>query len=244
MSAAVAQKITDCLQTCIKGLNDRYEPHVRTHLSKVYMIMGSAIAVTAGGAVFQMDDVLDFGMLAAVATLLLVVALHFYKDDGKNYKIRLAMLYAFGFFSGQSLGPLLGYVGSIDPPIIVTALLVTSVTFLTLSLTALLSEQGKYLYIGGTLVSVINTMAVLSIMNMIFKSYVVQMMQLYVGVLVVAAFLVYDTQDIVEKCRNGNHDVVQHAMDLFFDILSMFRRLVLIMKKKENEALNCRRRTH
>jgi len=47
-----------------------------------------------------------------------------------------------------------------------------------------------------------------------------------------AAFIVYDTQNIVEKCRNGNRDVVQHALDLFFDVLSMFRRLLIILTQK------------
>lgn len=56
--------------------------------------------------------------------------------------------------------------------------------------------------------------------------------QLYVGVFVMAAFIVYDTQNIVEKCRNGNRDVVQHALDLFFDVLSMFRRLLIILTQK------------
>lgn len=47
-----------------------------------------------------------------------------------------------------------------------------------------------------------------------------------------AAFIVYDTQNIVDKCRMGNRDVVQHALDLFFDVLSMFRRLLIILTQK------------
>lgn len=47
-----------------------------------------------------------------------------------------------------------------------------------------------------------------------------------------AAFIVYDTQNIVEKCRMGNRDVIQHALDLFFDVLSMFRRLLIILTQK------------
>ncbi|EDW30996.1 GL15216 [Drosophila persimilis] len=231
MAAVVAQKISNCFQTCVNGLNYRYEPHVRHHLCKVYMIIGSTAAATAVGSVLQIEGVLDFGLLAAVLTLLLVLGLHFYKDDGNNYQLRLAMLYGFGFFAGQTIGPLLGCVGRIDPSIIVTALIGTFFTFITLSLTALLSEQSKYLFIGGTLVSALNTMAVLSLFNMIVKSYAMQVIQLYVGVLVMSAFVVYDTQDIVEKCRNGHHDFVQHAMDLFFDVLSMFRRVLLILKR-------------
>lgn len=49
-----------------------------------------------------------------------------------------------------------------------------------------------------------------------------------------AAFILFDTQHIIEKVRNGNRDVVQHALDLFFDILSIFRRLIIILTQKVN----------
>ncbi|KAM8708906.1 hypothetical protein ACLKA7_015815 [Drosophila subpalustris] len=222
--------------------SDSDEPYVRQHLSKVYMVLASTTAAAAGGALLQMQNMFDLGMLAAIASLVLVLGLHFYKDDGKNYYTRLGMLYAFGFCSGQTLGPLLGYIVSINPAIILTALTGTFVTFGSLSLAALLAEQGKYLYLGGMLVSVINCMALLSLFNMIFKSYFVQITQLYVGVFVMAAFIVYDTQNIVEKCRMGNRDVVQHALDLFFDVLSMFRRLLIILTQKEEQKQADRRK--
>lgn len=47
-----------------------------------------------------------------------------------------------------------------------------------------------------------------------------------------AGFILFDTQNIVEKVRYGNRDVVQHALDLFFDVLSMFRRLLIILTQK------------
>lgn len=56
--------------------------------------------------------------------------------------------------------------------------------------------------------------------------------QLYIGVIVMAGFILFDTQNIVEKVRIGNRDVVQHALDLFFDVLSMFRRLLIILTQK------------
>lgn len=157
------------------------EPYVRQHLSKVYMVLASTTAAAAVGALLQMQNIFDLGMLAAIASLVLVLGLHFYRDDGKNYYTRLGMLYAFGFCSGQTLGPLLGYIVSINPAIIVTALTGTFVTFGSLSLAALLAEQGKYLFLGGLLVSVINCMALLSLFNMIFKSYFVQIVSNHIN---------------------------------------------------------------
>ncbi|EDW40686.1 GM24950 [Drosophila sechellia] len=82
--ADTANYINDRFQTFMKGLGDRYEPYVREHLYKVYMVLGSTAAATTMGALLQMRDFLDLGVLAAVATLVLVLGLHFYKDDGRT----------------------------------------------------------------------------------------------------------------------------------------------------------------
>ncbi|XP_017490748.1 PREDICTED: bax inhibitor 1 isoform X1 [Rhagoletis zephyria] len=241
-STATYASFQDRIQGFINGFGDKYEPYVRTHLAKVYMVLGAATASTAVGAALHLWGVINLGLLAALASLGLVLGLHFYRDDGKNYYTRLSMLMAFGFCSGQTLGPLMQYIISINPSIILTALTGTVVTFISLSLGALLAERGKYLYLGGLLISVINTMALLSLFNMFFQSYFVQQTQLYVGVFVMAAFVVFDTQNIVEKCRAGNRDVVQHALDLFFDVLSMFRRLLIILTQKEERKREERRK--
>lgn len=150
------------------------EPFVRQHLSKVYMILGATTGATAAGSIFQMINIIDLGVFAAIGSLFLVLGLHFYRDDGKNYYTRLGMLLSFGFCSGQTLGPLMQFIVTINPAIIFTALMGTFVTFVSLSLAALLAERGKYLFLGGLLVSIINTMAILSLFNMFFQSYFVQ----------------------------------------------------------------------
>ena len=68
------------------------------------MMLGGTSAITACGAMLQMKHIVDLGMIAALGSLLLVLGLHFYRDNGKNYYNRVAMLYAFGFCSGQTLG--------------------------------------------------------------------------------------------------------------------------------------------
>jgi len=221
------------LRNSWRRLNEQYEPYVRQHLAEVYLILGGTTASAAMGTTLYMNEKVDLGVMAALLSLIMVLGLHFYKDDGKNYYTRLGMLFTFGFCSGQTLGPMISYIAMVSPSVILTALLGTTVTFLSLSLAALAAERGKYLYLGGVLVSVINTMAVLSLCNVLFRSNQIQMIQLYVGVFVMAGFIIYDTQNIIEKRRMGNQDVIQHALDLFFDILSMFRRLLIILAQKE-----------
>lgn len=139
------------------------------------MMLGITAATTSTGVILQMYNIIDLGLIAAIGSLILVLGLHFYRDNGKNFYKRVCMLYSFGFCSGQTLGPLLKYVAGINPSIIVTALFGTVITFISLSLAALYAERGKFLFLGGLLVSVINTMALLSLFNMFFQSLFIQM---------------------------------------------------------------------
>lgn len=141
------------------------------------MMLGITAAITSVGVFLQMSNIIDLGILAALSSLILVLGLHFYRDNGKNFYKRVIMLYAFGFCSGQTLGPLLNYVAGINPFIIITALVGTIITFISLSLAALYAERGKFLFLGGLLVSVINTMALLSLFNMFFHSVFIQMVR-------------------------------------------------------------------
>lgn len=63
-----------------------------------------------------------------------------------------------------------------------------------------------------------------------FRVYV--QAQLYIGLIVMAAFVLFDTQMIMERCRAGSTDCIRHSLDLFFDLVSMFRRLLIILTQK------------
>lgn len=55
---------------------------------------------------------------------------------------------------------------------------------------------------------------------------------LYIGLVVMSGFVLFDTQMIMEKRRAGSTDCIKHSMDLFFDLISMFRRLLIILTQK------------
>ena len=68
------------------------------------------------------SELLQANLLTTLGTLGLLFALISTPDNGKNQKLRLSYLLGFAFFSGLGLGPLLQLVMSINPSIIVTAL--------------------------------------------------------------------------------------------------------------------------
>lgn len=48
-----------------------------------------------------------------------------------------------------------------------------------------------------------------------------------------SGFVLFDTQMIMEKHRMGSNDCIAHSLDLFYDVISIFRRLLIILTQKE-----------
>lgn len=61
--------------------------------------------------------------------------------------------------------------------------------------------------------------------------------QLYLGLVAMCGFVLFDTQLIVEKRRAGSRDFVTHALDLFIDFIGIFRRLLVILTQKVSYVL-------
>ena len=55
---------------------------------------------------------------------------------------------------------------------------------------------------------------------------------LYIGLAIFCGFIMFDTQVIIRKARNGDKDFIAHSLDLFIDFVQIFRKvLVLLMQK-------------
>ena len=74
------------------------------------------------------------------------------------------------FFTGFGLGPLLDTVIRINPAIIPTAFLSTSLIFACFSLCSLLSPRGQYLMLGAPLLSLFSILSLLFMANIFIGS--------------------------------------------------------------------------
>jgi len=137
-----------------------------------------------------------------------------------------------------SLGPLLDHVIAIDPTIVSTAFFASALIFVCFSLTALWAEERSYLYLGGSLMSGLSIMFFMGLMNIFFQSTMIYQLNLYGGLLIFCGFILYDTQLIVEKKRNGDNDFIWHSVDLFLDFVNIFRRILMILSNKEKKRKN------
>lgn len=127
---------------------------------------------------------------------------------------------------GNSLGPLLNIAIQLNPQIVVTALVGTTVVFLSFTAAALLANRGQYLFLGGILMSILSYMSIFALANLFLQVRIIYEAQLYIGLGVMSAFILYDTQAIMEKFRMGNKDAISHSLDLFFDMVNLFDTLV------------------
>ncbi|KAL1494321.1 hypothetical protein ABEB36_009936 [Hypothenemus hampei] len=231
------------INSFINSFNSRLEPPVKQHLKNVYACLAmSTLAAGVGASIHLFTNILQAGFLSAIGAIIFFLLLISTPDDnGKGMTKRVGYLLGFSTLTGVGMGPLLEHVIMVDPSIIITAFVATSVVFVSFTICSIFSERGKWLYMGGILFTMLNTLMLLSLANIFFGSSLLWNAQVYLGLLAMCGFVLYDTQAIIEKRRMGSKDFVAHSLDLFVDFIGIFKRLLIILTQKEQEQQKKRR---
>lgn len=79
------------------------EAPVRQHLSKVYGCLAGTTAMATVGAYVYVANIFRADLLGAILAIPMVLALYMWRDNGKNFLPRMALLLGFGLVSGESL---------------------------------------------------------------------------------------------------------------------------------------------
>jgi len=211
---------------------------VRHHLTQVYSTLAVALLTAAAGSIIEITTGFFYGILSIVALFGLII--WFALTNPADIKKRMGIFLGIAFTQGVLIAPLIQHTLHIDPAIVSTALLGTTVVFACFSGAALMAERRSYLYLGGLLSSGLSTLVLLSFLNLFFRSLFVFNIQLYLGLVVFCGFVVFDTQLIVEKANLGDKDFVGHALELFIDFVKIFVRLLIILSKDKKEKKNSR----
>jgi len=232
------------VENFLNSFNTKFEAPVRSHLKNVYATLTmSVLAASAGAYVHLFTGLLQGGgILFSLAALGLALGLFMTPDNGKNRSTRLAMLLGFAGLTGLGMGPLLSMAIRMNPTIVPSALMLTTAIFACFTGAALFAPDGKYLYLGGSLLSGLSTLAFLGFMNIFFRSQLLFQAHLYIGLAIFCGFIMFDTQVIIRKARNGDRDFIAHSLDLFIDFVQIFRKvLILLMQKDERDNKNKKR---
>jgi FtsH-binding integral membrane protein len=226
------------LDSFIHTFNNKFESNVRTHLKNVYSSLTMSVLAAAGGAyVHLFTNVLrGGGIMLSLLGVGLALGLFMTPDNGKNRSTRLAMLLGFAFFSGLGMGPLLDMAIHLNPAIVPSALMLTTMVFACFSAAALYAPDGKYLYLGGSLLSGLSSLLFLGFLNIFFRSQLLFQVHIYLGLAIFCGFIMYDTQLIIIKARHGDRDFIAHSLDLFIDFIQVFRKILVLLMQKEDRS--------
>ncbi|TYZ53195.1 hypothetical protein PybrP1_011763 [[Pythium] brassicae (nom. inval.)] len=148
-----------------------------------------------------------------------------------NHTKRVGILLAVAATTGVSLAALVDLALAVDPTIVITAFLMTTLVFVCFTGSAMLATRRSYLYLGAILSSALSTMALLNFLNIFFRSTMLYSANLYGGLVIFCGYVVFDTQMIIEKATMGDRDVLRHALELFLDFVSIFVRIMIILIK-------------
>lgn len=215
---------------------DHLEKPVKEHLKNVYSSLSISLLLAAAGSYLNLVFHIGIGgFLGAILSIGLMMAILFTPHTPENLQKRFAYLCGFAFLVGTSLGPLINVVAAIDASIVPTAFMATGLIFVCFTMASLMTNDRKFLYLGGLLMSGVSLLLFMSLVNIFIGSRFVFEVELYLGLGIFCLFVLYDTQLIVEKARFGDRDYIWHSLDLFMDFVSIFRRLMIILANKEEK---------
>jgi len=228
----------------LTSFTTKFEAPVRSHLKNVYATLTMAVMAAAAGAYVHMftDLLQGGGILLSLVGLGLALGLYSTPDTGKNRASRLGMLMGFAFLTGLGLGPLLDMAVRINPTIVPSALLLTTAVFASFTGASLMAPDGKYLYLGGSLLSGLSTLVFLGFLNIFFRSQLLFQVHVYLGLAIFCGFVMFDTQVIILKARRGDKDFIAHSLDLFIDFVQIFRKVLILLMQKEQSKDQKKRR--
>lgn len=212
------------------------EKPVQKHLKNVYSTLCiGLLAAALGGYIHIYTSLMKAGFLTLIGSIGFMLAIMFTEHRPSTIPKRLGFFIGMATCTGLGLGPLAEAVMQIDPSIVPTAFLGTSVIFACFTLSALTTRDRSYLYLGGILLSTLSVLMLTSIINIFVRSQFLFTAELYIGLAVFCAFILYDTQLVIEKRRLGDEDFVWHAVDLFVDFIEVFRHLMIILGRKSEK---------
>uniref|UniRef100_W5LRA8 Transmembrane BAX inhibitor motif containing 6 n=1 Tax=Astyanax mexicanus TaxID=7994 RepID=W5LRA8_ASTMX len=194
------------------------------HLKNVYASLAVCMFVAAAGAyVHVVTRIFQGGLLSMLGSLAMMAWLAMTPHSPQTEKKRL------GILAGLLKMHILNCI------IIITAFLATSVIFTCFTLSALYAQRRSYLFLGGTLMSGLSILLLLSFLNIFVGSVMLFKAHVYIGLAIMCGFVLFDTQLIIEKAEMGDKDYIWHCVDLFLDFVTIFRKLMVILAMNEKD---------
>lgn len=212
---------------------------IRLHLRNVYICLFLCIIATGFGAFISSKWMQDLSISGTGTLIFLVLLVRTANNSGKRAKMRIAFLLGFTTLAGASIEPHLKRVSDVDPKIIVTALIRTTIIFGSLTVLAILARRRRWLYLGSNLMLLSITLWTREVVKRFFgitwpRIFCVQFV---IITFLMCGLVLYRTQMIIEKRRRRSKDFVAHSLDLFVIFFWIFWGVLHILAHKKEMSL-------
>uniref|UniRef100_A0A7S3VH78 Bax inhibitor 1 n=1 Tax=Dunaliella tertiolecta TaxID=3047 RepID=A0A7S3VH78_DUNTE len=206
-------------------------PRLQQHVAKVYVTLAMALGCCGLGATVLVLP----SFLALLGALGCSIALALTPATPQNLKKRYGFVAGFAISQGSLIAPLLELANIVDPSIVITGILCTAAIFACFTISALSTPRRTYMFLGGYLASATLGLFLISLSRSFFPSSAAFGLELYLGLLVFAGYVLFDTQVIVEKAAGGDSDHLKHAVLLLTDVINLFVRIVIILMRNQQK---------
>jgi len=201
-------------------------------LKTTYQLFASSLLAATVGAYIGLDMVSTISTWywgLVILEFALLFGLYAVKDKPG---VNLAVLFAFTFVSGLTITPLLASVFNMPngASVVAQAFFMTSVAFGGISMFALTTKK-DYSNMGKMLFIAVIILVVASLLNIFIGSPILQLAIASIGALVFSAFILYDTQQIIQ---GGFSTPIEAAIALYIDFLNLFVSLLQILAAFNN----------
>lgn len=205
-------------------------PDVQKHLARVFRNLSlGAFFVAAGVAI---GSTLGLGDLRFLFILLNIAGIVYLSSTRSNeiMPLRLAVFLLSHLATGLSLSDI-----AVLGPILLPALLLTLVIFVSFSGAALFSRRRSLLFLRGAIATGLFWLSIAGIFGLFFGSAGFFNVQLYLGLLMFVGYVAVDTQMIIERADAGERDSLLHAQELLVDLVALFVRIAAILAKNSEK---------
>ena len=155
-------------------------------------------------------------------------------DFYKQFALKNVLYFAWVALISTSLVPLINMVSA---PIIYQALLATGVTVGSFGLVAYNAPSEKFLRLGGPLALGLGGLLGTSMLSVINPgSLALYNTRLYGGLAVFSAFVLYDTQMILQKAKTqSSFDPINEAIKIYLDAVNIFIKFVEVFARSQSK---------
>ena len=228
-------------------LNSNLSDPLRSHLIRVYALLTVGVVTAALGCYADMHY-LHYGSVttALIGAFLFGLARSGVTATPKENSVGIALFLLACGIEGMSLSPIIHTAYHYYPQALMTALLSSLAVFASFSAAALIAKRREFFYLAGILGTVVSVLSLVSFTNIFLRSGALLDIQIYGGLAMFVAYILLDTQVMIERFENGSHyartNFVRPACDLFGDLVGVFiRLLIILMKKAERRGQQSRR---